>query len=150
MSTATSSMTALLLPVRLSTRGDLQTLVLRCYNPFQAPDPIRPCAALFLLPRNEVYEFKGSEAGRVTSSPVIVIEAASPIIDSESEYAETDLGDEAGGSSAAEGSRDTRRTGLIGSTHGFVPPSYTLYSVSFYSVSGSGLPTSSSISTNSA
>ncbi|KAF8581999.1 hypothetical protein K439DRAFT_185583 [Ramaria rubella] len=81
------------------------------------------------------------------AAPVIVIEAASPTIDSESEYADTEAEDEAGALYVNDGYTHARRTGLIGSPHGFVLPSATSSSSSLYSISGYVTTASSSAST---
>jgi hypothetical protein len=67
------------------------------------------------------------------AGPVVMIEVASPTIGSESEDANSEVGEEAGGPFGAGGSGHTRRAGLIGSPHGYVPPSSTFSSVSPYS-----------------
>ena len=148
MSTATSVYGGLASPSALVYKRRPPDASPAMLQPSPSPRPEQtPVLPYLYSPRTTSTSSKARKQAGGPAGPVIVIEAASPIIDSESEYAETDLGDEAGGSSAAEGSEDTRRTGLIGFPHGFVPPSYTFSSVSSYSVSGSGLPSSSSIST---
>ena len=147
MSTATSVYGGLASPSALVYKRQSLDASPAMLQPSPSPRPDHtPVLPYLYSPRTTSTSSKARKQAGGPAGPVRVIEAASPIIDSESEYAEADLGDEAGGSSAA-GPEDTRRTGLIGFPHGFVPPSYTFSSVSSYSVSGSGLPTTSSIFT---
>ena len=96
-----------------------------------------------------------SQEQKPSMGPLIVIEAASPTIDSESEYGESDTGGETAESLPNEDKAElrspnrahVRRTGLVGSPQGFVRPSSTFSSASSYSVCGT--ETSPSLSASS-
>ncbi|KAF8518872.1 hypothetical protein JB92DRAFT_3141867 [Gautieria morchelliformis] len=118
----------------------------------RSPAPI-PMSSYLLNPRPEqtpVLPYLASPVARSELpneptqgvGPVIVIEAAPPALDSVSEYAETEAGDEARGLYMPDGSAHARRAGL--SPQGFVAPSPTFSSISLYSIYRSGFANSSS------